>query len=436
MALAPGGSSLNTLSSRQSGAVNIMFLIITLMLALAGWGLWFGEKSKNEELAQAAQSAEFAEKQAATQIYQLKKGFEVFADAVGGVPTEIPATLPEEKQSEYETLIVTKFVEPIQKKARAAIKFFNGDKSQNKLIQATIPGEALVTKLESEIAQLKTQLKTAKADKSSAEKANDDMVSAHNQALSVKNDALTQTRQKNATKEQQLESQKDALSNELRTATDDLETAKTAHTAEIIATREKAASLDRSVREFKLTERVHREKKRPDGQVTDVNYRNGTCYINIGTKQGLRRGTRFETYGFAKGRVKVSHGYIVVRDTERDRALCAIENGGHPGRMDYIHSPAFDSEKKRTFHFLGNLPGRFDNQTATKILAQYGMKVETGDKIDLMADFLVLGANPEMPEEGEEPDPNWFKKTQAYSDALRWGIEMIRAEDLEMFLKY
>ncbi|MFT7616990.1 MAG: hypothetical protein ACI97A_000620 [Planctomycetota bacterium] len=423
-----------TPSSRQSGAVHIMFLIVTIVLGLAGWGLWFGEKSKNEVTVSEKDAAVIAERNAATEAFQYKKGFELFATAVGGVPESIPAALPFERQLEYEGMIAKDFVAPVVTKTKQFVKFFGGDRSQDKLIMAATPGEALVTRLESEKAQLTSQLSTAKADKATAEKANDDMVTAHNTELSAKNDTIAQLRQKNATKEQQLESQKDGISNELRATTEKLDTTMASHTKEITTIRETNAALDRDVRDIKLTERTQRERNQPDGQITDVNYREGTCFINIGTKHGLRRGTRFKTYSFAKGRVKVFHGYIVVRDTERDRALCALENGARPSRMNYITSPHYDRESSKTFHFLGNLPGRFNNQTASKILGQYGMKVS--DDFNLFVDFLVLASNPELPEEGEEADPNWFKKTQAYSDAVRWGVEMIRAEDLETYLKY
>ena len=423
-----------TPSSRQSGAVNIMFLIVTILVALVGWGLWFGEKSKFEESVVAQQAAEADAAAAASEAFQYKKGFEAFVTAVGGVPTEIPPAKPAEQQTEYAKDIEENFIAPIVKKTNSAVKFFGGDKSTDKLFNASMPGEALVTRLETEKAQLVTQLAAAKAEKAAAEKANDDMVSQHNAELSAKNDAIAQLRTKNATKEQALESAKDGLSSNLRATTEKLDSAVEAHTAEITKIRATNASLDRDVRDIKLTERTQRERNKPDGQVTDVNFREGTCYINIGTKHGLRRGTRFKTYGFAKGRVKVPHGYIVVRDTERDRALCALENGANPSRGNFITSPHFDRDSSKTFHFLGNLPGRFNNQTATKILGQYGMKVSS--KFNLFVDFLVLGANPEMPEEGEEADPEWFKKTQAYSDAVRWGIEMIRAEDLETYLKY
>ncbi len=423
-----------TPSTRQSGAVHIMFLIITIILALAGWGMWFGEKSKNEELAATSKEAELSEAAATSEVYQLRKGYEVVAKAVGGIPATLPPALPIDQQSEYEALVEAKYAEPIRKKVREIIKFFQGDRSQDTLFDAYAPAEAMVTRLESEKSQLMSQLATARADKAAAEKANDDMITAQNTELANKNEEMNQLRQKNARQEQALESQKDALSNELRDITSKFDEAAKAHTKEIVVLRDFNARLDRDVRDYKLQERTHRERNLPDGQVTGVNYKEGTCYINIGTKHGLRRGTRFQVYRFAKGRVKQFFGYIVVRDTERDRSLCAIENGARPMRQDYITSPAFDAEKSRTFYFLGNLPGRFNNQTATRILGQYGMKV--ADKFNLNVDFIVLGENPEMPEEGEEPDPNWFKKTQAYSDAIRWGVEMIRAEDLETYLKY
>ena len=87
-----------------------------------------------------------------------------------------------------------------------------------------------------------------------------------------------------------------------------------------------------------------------------------------------------------------------------------------------------------TFHFVGNLPGRFTNQQAKAILEQYGMKV--AEEFSIHVDFVVLGANPDPEAIGDDANPNWFKETEAYNDAVRWGTEMLRGQDLEHYLKY
>ena len=428
-----------TPSTRQNGAVHIMFLIVVLLVAMVGWFLWFSEFKENEKLKASATSATEDKDVSDYKYQQLRGAFSQLATAVGGVPTEAPE--PQglgfddiDAIEAFNGKIQDDYVAPLQKKVKECKAFFDGDAKNDKVFEVNIAAEKKVSDLETKITALDAQVATLKGEKSSAENANDTMISNHNGALAAKNAAIEQLRLKNAAKEQQIEGQKDKLAQDLASTTDTYEAALASHTTTMNAVRDANATLDREVRDIKTTLRVKRERNKPDGQITDVNYRAATCYVNIGNRHGLRRGARFRVYGFDKGRVKAWRGTIVVRDTERDRSLCAIEGGAAPRRNDYVTSPHFHTDATKTFFFLGKLPGRFNNQRAKAILEEYDMNVE--EVFSVRADFIVLGENPELPEDGEEADPNWFKKTQAYTDAIRWGIEMLRASDLEEFLKY
>ncbi len=424
-----------TPSIRQAGAVHIMFLIITLVVAIAGWALWFTEFSDNEQKTKAASDATAQADKAIEREVMLRAAYTEVAKKIGGIADELPPIDDvTDDRSTYLKKVRETLVTPIERRVNEARNLFNGEESMNQIYNIIDPAEAMVNRLKTQIASLEAEIDTLKSGKASAERANDDMVTAHNGELSAKNEAMNQLRATNASKEQLLESQKDALATDLSTITDRLETTLASSNEQITAMQNATNAFEREVRSFKTEIRTKRERNIPDGNVSGVNLATGTCYIDIGSRQGLRRGTRFNTYGLAKGRVKEYHGYIVVTDVERDRALCSLEDGARPERGDFITSPVFERDGAMTFYFLGNLPGRFTNQQAKAILEQYGMKV--ADEFSIYVDFVVLGGNPDPEAIGDDANPNWFKETEAYNDAVRWGTEMLRAQDLEHYLKY
>ena len=64
---------------------------------------------------------------------------------------------------------------------------------------------------------------------------------------------------------------------------------------------------------------------------------------------------------------------------------------------------------------------------AKRVLEAAGARVD--DKLSVETDFLVLGVK-------EAPDPPELTESEAYKQAQAWGIEIIRARDLDPFLTY
>ena len=76
----------------------------------------------------------------------------------------------------------------------------------------------------------------------------------------------------------------------------------------------------------------------------------------------------------------------------------------------------------------------FGNDPAA--IRDYAQQAEALGYTHILAYDHVLGANPDPEAIGDDANPNWFKETEAYNDAIRWGTEMLRAQDLESYLKY
>ncbi len=421
--------------ARERGAVNLMMLfIITLVIAIGGWALWFGQFKDNEALKKKAKSTSAERDIAFDKVTALREAMNSFAKEVGEVPVPVPEPADGEPPQVYLERFNNDYIRPVRQRITESRNSLEADATLNTLMGVLGPAEAAINKRDTEIASLKNDLTQAKADKASAEQANDQLLEEQRTELARRSQELEDEKQRNATKEQQLESQKDDLSTQLARITDTYEKAVSTHRSELIRVSDTMSELDREVRDIKRGLRIKKEKDLPDGKILDVDYRTGLCWIDIGTKHVLRRGTRFRTYGFLKGKVKDYHGYIVVRDVEKDRALCALEGDARPERGDFVTNPYFDRDEQKIFYFLGNLPGRFNNQQAKAILEDNRAKVVM--KFDPHVDFLVIGDNPDPDAVGEDANPNWFKETKEYTDALRWNIEMIRAKDLETFLDY
>ena len=76
---------------------------------------------------------------------------------------------------------------------------------------------------------------------------------------------------------------------------------------------------------------------------------------------------------------------------------------------------------------LGELTGRVNKEMAKRVLEGAGAKVD--DKVTVETDFLVLGVK-------EAPDSPELTESESYKQAQAWGIEIIRARDLDPFLTF
>lgn len=423
-------------SSRQSGAVNMILFVLVLVLTVAFVFLWYTEFKDNEAKTKAKEEAEAKLESLETRAGRYTSEVNRLLTKSGLPELEMPGETDESDtalDAWAESQIDSKLtlLDSVVNESRS---LFNGDESMTKMTDVLKPAQGVLEGLEAEVARLKRELETAKADKANAETANDTLVSTHRDELSRKNQELSEERDRSARAVAQAEEQTDAAQQQITSITGELEQRLSETRAQISKAESTVFKLDGEVAKLK-NHTLERTNNAPDGQIIEVNKRLGTCYIDLGSKHQLRRGTRFKVFGYEKGQVRVDHGFVTVRDVEYDRALCAIDSGAMPKANDKVHNPYFDKDTKRSFFFLGSLPGRYDNQRAAAILRDFGASVT--DKVTVDVDYIVLGANPD-PEAavGEDADPNWFKSTVEYTDGKRWGVEFLRARDLEDFIRF
>lgn len=418
---------------RQSGAVNLIFLIITILIALFGWALWYSA-SKHAKTEAARADAKAKETLAIeTAFVRARAAYDALAEKVGNVqklPDPTPFASNEAWQAHLTERhsVVSKFLTN-----QDILDSYGAGRSDSLTLMGLFePIDGQLRKLKNDISSMKRESETLATAKTTAEQANLKVVEQHATALGEKDKELVTVRERGDTQLRASEEKNDKTSKDLKEVTDKLTEAFAKHQKEMQDAADKLISLEREVATIKIPERIKRATEEPDGRVVEVDPKLGFAWIDLGAKNFVRRGTRFKCYDVVKGGVREDHGYIVVLDLTPEKAKCSIEGGAPIKPGDLITNPHFDKKSTKRFFMLGELPGRFDKQTAANKLRALGGSVE--EKMSIHVDFLVLGNDPNPEAVGENANPDWFKDRPEYNDAMRFGIEIIRARDLETYL--
>lgn len=167
-------------------------------------------------------------------------------------------------------------------------------------------------------------------------------------------------------------------------------------------------------RDFKANE------EQEDGHLVFTDPRSSTVYVNLGEKQKVMRGLKFDVYRPApkglrvfKGRIelqKIMEKVSMARITEQD-SLDPVVNG------DLIINPIFQETQPVYFVFAGQFSS-MSNPQVKKWIEKIGGVVE--EEVSARTNFLVLG------DKGEEH--------QNYRDAIRFGISLMTEKILLRYI--
>ena len=150
-------------------------------------------------------------------------------------------------------------------------------------------------------------------------------------------------------------------------------------------------------------------------------------YIDLGQRDGVRRGMTFSVYSStggipADGKGKATVSVNDVFETTSECQVTTQKPGDPVIAGDVIANSVFDKHRQFNFGVAGDFDLDFDGQIedpggtkVTQLIQRYGGKVV--DQVDTATDFVVLGAPPPLP---ANLDPN--EATEA---------DLQRAEDMK-----
>lgn len=416
----------------QRGAVHIMFLIVVLVFTLGFAALWFTQLQENEKLRNEATAAKKAIEPVQNELSFAKKYYAEIGKIVGGgVPAEM--VIPE-GVARGEPIVPTddnvlgnvlkKFNNVLREKCRSAEDPASAPKTVMEAVDIVLSRyNAKVTDVtvrDQQIASLKADIEAKKSEIAAAGKRRDDDVAA---VTSEKENAVARlTQQLN-----DASAERDTLQAKNREKEEEVQKTREKANSDVNTAVRAVKEADAVVGSMKSALRLERETVKSDGNVLAVNHTSGTLWLDVGAKHFLRRGTSFKVYRTVKGGDKAYQGRVTVTSVEADRAEARIESqDGKIEEGDWIFNPYYDRSKAMHFTFLGAMNGTVSKELATKMLEANGAKVD--EKLSTATDFLVIGAK-------ETPEAEELTESPVYKEAMRWGIETIRAADLESFLK-
>ncbi|HYC78487.1 MAG TPA: BRCT domain-containing protein [Planctomycetota bacterium] len=417
----------------RRGAVHVMFLIVVLVMTLAFAFLWFTQLQQNEELRTQAQTAQTNYRRLENEVGYTKLAYREVAQYMGGgIPVDL--TIPEGvgrgepiTPSSPEQLgnVTKKYLNDLREISRTGGEESAAPKTAFDAL--TILRGAYTTKVQEntvlaqQLAAQKAEVEAQRTAVAAADKRrNEDVATVTSEK---DNNTARLTQQVN-----ELTGDRDTLQNKLREATTAVQTSADTHNRDINAERLKTQELDAAVGSIKSQYTMQRATMTPDGSVLTVNRSARTMFIDRGSRDLLRRGTRFQVFATVKGGDKVLRGTAVVTSvgpTQSEARIEAEEPGQRIVDGDWIYNPYFEKGRTTRFVFLGNL-GTMSADNAKRILERMGAKVD--DKVTVETDFLVLGSK-------DTPEAEELTESQVYKDALRWGIQVLRARDLDVFLQ-
>lgn len=179
---------------------------------------------------------------------------------------------------------------------------------------------------------------------------------------------------------------------------------------------------------------VLKEPDLPDGEVIAAAAKTGNelVSINVGGRDLLRRGTKFDVFRYGKGGELVLKGRIVVRDVARDTSVCGIietvDKMDPIVKGDVVVNPLFARNMERNYVLLGRFPGSLNKGFISDRLKALGGAVQ--DNVSSNTDFLVLGNK----EEGEFAQE--LTDSPEYKLADKLGVQIVRLNDIMDFIRY
>lgn len=170
-----------------------------------------------------------------------------------------------------------------------------------------------------------------------------------------------------------------------------------------------------------------------DGKVLEVSGYGSIAFLDIGGRDGLKNGTRFEVLRRLPSGKLTSRGFVTVEEVESDMAMASLEGEADvfdpmlPG--DLVRNPHFDRGENKRYFLLGEFPLTMSREYIEQRLGELGAAVD--GEIGVATDVLVLGNKNLSDEFAPE-----LTETEEYAFATKIGMRIMRLDDLKPFLRY
>ncbi len=407
----------------EAGAVSAMWVIVLVVAWLASLGLWYASASEVTRFGDAQRAAEAERDDAEQRLEEQVTKLEELSTLVGYRGTATAGLSSDATAMQAE-------IDGVKQQVGGAL---GGAETKVTLQQAVGALRSALQNSQAALASAKSDLESEVAKRRAAE----GTVSTATESLSGQLDQLTQQ----LTDERQRadnQSQADARRFDELIASQEASDTAARDAQQALAEFEVQARRSTSTLEAQIKAlAVRREGAEPeavDGSILSVGKTGAVAYIDLGARQGLRRGTRIEVLRQGKSGELMPKGTVEVRDVEDDMSLVGLT--AEPDAFDPIlpgdklRNPHFAPNRTLHFFLLGDFPLTMSKEQATARLRELGAEVD--ETLGTATDVLVLGEKSLA--EGEFAAE--LTDTDEYKLADKLGMRIIRLAELSDFLKY
>lgn len=413
---------------RGAASVGVVWVIVLLAMVLfAGAGIYVlaSEKAKNERLVKEAQAAQLAAEakylDAAGKVREL-------SDVIG---------FKDESDSLSETR-----VQEVKGRITNLQEGFSGfiGKDASTLSRIVNGLETRINELTRELTEAKQQVSAAEANRASAERKVGEVTSQKDQAVADVQKQMQDERDRNSSQESADRNRIDELNGRLNAAEARARAEKEELEGKVVSLGDEIKRRDARIAELSKRVETIRLPDKPDGSVVAVSTAD-TCYIDIGSKQLLRRGTRFKVFTYGKNGAMHEKGMVEVSSVEEQMAECTVvdlkDRYDPISRGDKIAAPNYDPEMPREFVLTGRFPSGYTRAMVADRLRALGAKV--AEKVGPSTDFLVQGDPEQVAAEGAEEEGGDGAATSEQDDLQRaqlYRVQILPVREILEYLKY
>lgn len=409
------------MNSSERGAVSVWWLIIMLVLVLAGGFATytqFGEVTKQRQAKEAVQASLAA---AESKAREADEALVNLSQVVGYKDTG--------------KLSISR-IDQIQQATQGLRDNFSSvgpdAATLNHCIDALV---AHVRDLQNQLNTSRDQLQQAQDARDAAENNRVSTISQKDTDFQSLQQQLDDERTRAASQEQQDQSRIADLQSQI----DDIEARNRARLSEVEA--EKVALADRiRERDSRISEltrklAVLRLPDQPDGTILQVSD-TGVCYVDLGRKHMLRRGTRFKVFTNGKGGTMIPKGLIEVRKVNEEMSEATVlevyDEYLPLASGDMIAAPLYSPNQEREFVLVGRFPAGYSSTMVADRLRSLGAKV--ADQVTASTDILVLGDT----EQSDDPDEGMRdpRDSEAFQRAQQFQVQVIAVREILDYVKF
>ena len=285
--------------------------------------------------------------------------------------------------------------------------------------------KSTIDQLETEKSAVQSQMSTSLSDK-------DSTAADLRRQLSDAEDNASTKQSELETRVADLRDRNNTLDAEKRQLEADMDTAQRAFSSE---KQSLMVRLDSQARKLNF---VEKQSETADGNVLEYSKDLSLGWIDIGSRQRVAPGIRFQVVGGSRGEFK---GWATVTSVEA--TMAEVQISGTPDRFnpvtpgDKLFNPLFDPKGGRYAVLAGRFSGSFNQKELGALLENMNIQVE--NDLTALTDFLIVGSelftDPVTKEPLEDPLPP--SELSVYKDAqARGGISIIPLKDIQKYFRF